>query len=226
MSIWISKALLPAALLALLAGCSLPKGAPAPLELGSRFSGPPPARMGVAAGAVVVQGPKGFCIDRDASADQSGQSALIVLSACRGLGAGMFTPAPKHSAMLTAAVAAPSQVIEIADYEAELRAFFFSRQGHALLSRSGDPKTVSISETFADDGAWFIHLRDAAPFIWGQVQSEYWRAVLPLGGRMVTLSVLTMPDNPLSQAQGLELLRAFVDSVRGSTARAARPAAG
>ncbi len=218
---WISKTLLGAGAALALAACQMdPAGGDTPP---SRFSGPPPARMGVAHGAVVVAGPRGFCIDREVSQDARGAQALTVLSACRGLGAGVFGPAPVHPAVLTAAVAPPGRLIDVQAAEGGLVAYFQSTRGRAALSRSGRADTVRLQEGFAEDGAFFLHLTDSAPFAWGAVQPDYWRALLETGGRMVTVAVLAQPGSPLTRDQGLAVLRDFIAATRNATAQAAKP---
>ena len=223
MSTWTSKIALMAASLAL-AACQMSDGSTGAAML-SRFTDPPPARMGVAQGSVIVAGPKGFCIDRDVSQDTGGATALTVLSACRGLGAGMFTPMPAHPAVLTAAVASKGRLIEVEGAAPALTAYFASARGRAALSRSGKAETVAVQESFAEDGAFLLHLSDRAPFSWGTVEPDYWRALLQAGGRMVTVSVLSLPDAPLDRDEGLALLREFIASLRNATAKAAKPGA-
>lgn len=219
MSTWISKTLLGAAATLGLAACQMETAG----LTASRFTGPPPARMGVAHGAVVVAGPRGFCIDREVSQDVRGAQALTVLSACRGLGAGVFGPAPAHAAVLTAAVAPPGRLIDVQAAEGGLVAYFQSTRGRAALSRSGRAETVRLQEGFAENGAFFLHLTDSAPFVWGAVQPDYWRALLETGGRMVTVAVLAQPGSPLTRDQGLDLLRDFIAATRAATAQAAKP---
>ncbi len=228
MSTWTSKALLAAALVAL-AACRMTEGGGEGFAFAakpfSRFAGPPPARMAVAGGSVIVAGPRGFCIDRDASRDAIGASALTVLSACRELGGGMFAPAPTHPAVLTAAVAPGGRLIDVAAAEAGLAAYFASPRGRAALSRSGHAETVEIRESLAEDGVFLLYLTDRAPFSWGAVQPDYWRALLQTGGRMVTVAVLGLPDSPLARDDGLALLREFVAALRISTASPPKPKA-
>ena len=217
---WTSKGLIAAAALMALAACQVTDPAPV-----SRFSDPPPTRMGVANGQVIVAGPRGFCIDREVSRDARGAAALTVLSSCRGLGAGMFGPAPPHPAVLTAAVAPEGRQIDVEAAAAGLGAYFLSDRGRAALSRSGRAATVQVQEHFAEDGAYLLYLADSTPFSWGAVQPDYWRALLQVGGRMVTVSVLAVPEVPLSRDLGLALLRDFISALRVSTANAPKPKA-
>lgn len=212
-----------------LSACQMAPGASAPpagADTRQGFDGPPPARMGVARGAVIVAGPRGFCIDRAASQDRSGQAALTVLSSCGALGAGFFAPRPAHPAVLTAAVAAPGRGLPVVAAAPELAAFFASAPGRAALSRNGKAETVGVLESLTLDDALLLHLTDTAPFAWGAVQPDYWRALLMVGGRTVTLSVLTPPDAALSRDDGLALLRDFMQALRAATAEAGVKPAG
>lgn len=198
---------------------------PAPAATRTGTDGPPPARMAVANGAVVIAGPRGFCIDRAASQDSGGRAALTVLASCRALGAGPFAPRPAHAAVLTAAVASPGRGGAVDTEAPGLDAFFRSQAGRAALSRTGKATTVEVLETLPGDAALLLHLTDTAPFGWGAVQPDYWRALLMIGGRTVTLSVLTRPDAGLARDDGLALLRDFIAASRAATTQAgAKPA--
>lgn len=200
-----------------LAGCGLgltPAEEPGATAAGA---GPPPSRMGVAGGAIIIAGPKGYCIDRGASRDSGGAAALTVLSGCRQLGGALFGPRPAHPAVLTAAVAGDGMLVDVEAAAPELARFFADTPGRAALSRSGAAETVALQESFAEQGVFYLHLTDSAPFSWGAVQPGYWRALLQAGGRMVTLSVLTRTDAPLDRDQGLALLRDFAGAVRAAT---------
>jgi hypothetical protein len=203
-------------LLAALAGCRLANPGAGPASPRAADD-PPPARMAVAQGAVVVAGPRGFCIDRAASSDRGGGAALVVLSSCRALGAGLFAPGPAHPAVLTAAIAAPGRGGPGAVSAAALAAFAASAPGRRALSRAGKAETVQVLETLAGGDALLIRLSDTAPFAWGAVQPDYWRAVLAVGGRTVTVSVLALPDTPLNRDEGLRLLQDFIVALRGAT---------
>lgn len=215
----------PFALLALvagLAGCTLAPGTGStPAATTARPDAAPPTRMAVASGAVVVASPRGFCIDRDASSDRDGGAALVVLSPCQALGAGLFGPRPAHPALLTAAVAPQGRATAGPVAATALAAFAVSRPGRAALSRAGKAETVTILESLTGADTFLLRIADTAPFAWGAVQPEYWRGVLTVGGRTVTVSVLAMPETPMSRDQGLALLTDFVTTMRDATAELA-----
>lgn len=219
MSIWTSKVRRAAAGLGLalaLTGCQM-TGTTGP-EKQSRFSGPPPSKMAVAGGQLIVSGPPGYCIDRETSRDDAGRSALVMLSPCRGMGAGIFAPRAAHEAVMTAAVGARPMVTEPERILPAMQAFAATRQGRAALSRSGEAQDIHIRHMFAEGDVVYMRLTDRGRFAWGTVQPEYWRAVVPAGGRMVSLSVLALPQAPLSDRDGMALLRAFVATVKAGSA--------
>lgn len=192
----------------------------------SAQAGPPPTRMGVARGAVIVAGPRGYCIDRAASTDRGGASALVVMSGCRGLGGGLFGPRAAHPVVFTAAVSAGGRALPFEAAAADLATYFSSATGRGALSRAGRADTVRVLESMARDGAFFLYLSDAAPFDWGAVQPDYWRALLMVGGRTVTVSVLAPPAAPLSRDDGLALLDNFLAAMRQATQEAGLKPAG
>lgn len=201
---------------ATLSACQM-TAAPGPEKL-SRFSGPPPSRMQVAGGQLIVSGPEGFCIDRDSSRSEPSGAALVVLSPCRGLGAGLFAPSARQAAVLTAGVGARPIGADAAALLPALRRWAATPAGRAGLSRSGEAGRLRVERLFEHDGAIWLRLHDPGDFAWGAVQPDYWRAVVPAGGRLVTLSVLALPDAPLSEREGFELLAKFIATLRQGSA--------
>ncbi|MDO9524841.1 MAG: hypothetical protein Q7J57_04790 [Gemmobacter sp.] len=185
----------------------------------TRPDGPPPTRMALAQGKVIVAGPKGFCIDRAASIERTMTTSLVVLSSCAALGAGLFAPRPDVPAMLTAAIAPTPGPDAIDRAGPQLTGYFTSEKGRAALSRSGDPTSLVVIDSFEAADAFVLHLRDRAPFPGGSVQPEYWRAILTTGGRMVTVSAYSVADRPLAPDIGRALLMEFVSSLRLATAK-------
>ena len=55
--------------------------------------------------------------------------------------------------------------------------------------------------------AFALRARDVAPFPGGRATDDYWRAMMPVGDRMVTLTVMGLAAAPLSREAGLDLLR-------------------
>lgn len=209
MSTWTSKArpfAVQAVLVSALAGCVLPGGAEAPLS------------VAVADGSVVVGGPRGFCIDPEGSRT-GGPGAFVLLGSCASIAGLPFLPHPPVTAVLTATVSVGSEGGTIAGSEAELAAYFRSPEGRAALSRTNDADRVAVISAGVVDEVFVLHAR-AVPPKPGTPRSgpaeppDTWRALIDLNGRIVTLSVLALPDKPIAEADGSALLGQFVARVR------------
>lgn len=207
MSTWTSSGALAGAALAL-AACVAPGVTGAPGV---------PTRIAVAGGAVTVAGPAGYCIDRGASRSGA-EAAFVLLGSCAALSQRAGLAAPDAPALLTASVLAAPSGAGAPDLE-RMAAFFRTEAGRAALSRSGRAESVEVAESFVRDGVLYLRARDrSAPQSGQGVEPEYWRAVLDLEGRMVTLSVLGAAERPLAQVAKRRTLDAFVRRVRAVNA--------
>jgi hypothetical protein len=203
MSTWISSArctlaLIPILLSACVAGDMLPSGGGV-------------SRVAVSDGAVVIAGPPGYCIDREATRTGEG-NAFVLLGSCAALGGGQ---APAAQAVLTASVlaGAPTSQPLVAAFP-EMAAFFRSPAGRAALSRSGQAADVTVRQVETVKDVMVLRLRDTSASSGASVEPDYWRAVFSVRGRIVSLSVLAMKAQPLSAAGQRRLLDAFVARVR------------
>ncbi|MDZ4095319.1 MAG: cation transport ATPase [Paracoccaceae bacterium] len=201
MSIWISKRTPRALILCLALSACLAVG-----------SGALRVRP-VLGGAINVAAPAGYCID-PAGVMERNATALALIGRCAGA-----TPATR--AILTATVGGKGSGVGIAGQGVELARFFTSSAGRAALSRSGRARTVQVLETLAFGDAFLIRLTDTSPNPYGPGQKESWRAVLGLGGRLVTLTVTGTTAAPLNRDTGRALLGAFLAAMQ----EANRPAA-
>lgn len=178
--------------------------------------GDAPASMATADGAVVVAGPPGFCVDPVAShADDSG--AFVLLGSCASISGAPDGQRPALRAVLTAAVSVGTQGGSVAGSETELGAFFRSPEGRRALSRSGNPDTVKVLGITHTEGVLILHARDTSAFPGQAVSPDYWRALFDLNGHIVTLSVISVPQAPFTDAAGLHALESFVGHVRGAS---------
>ncbi|MFD1914050.1 hypothetical protein [Halodurantibacterium flavum] len=168
-----------------------------------------PERVAVAGGEVVVGGPRGYCVDMDASRDDA-DGALIVMGGCASLVQDPALPQPERPAVLTAAVSAAGRGMKVRDSSAQFDAYFRSEAGRAALARSGRAADVAVLETFMRDGVYFLHLRDVGNLSGPGLETDYWRALVDVGDRIVTLSVLSPRTNPLTPRQGQDTLSEFV----------------
>lgn len=194
---------LPLALILVLTGCFETE----PLtEAASRDLQPAsgPAEIAVLNRTVTVVGPVGYCVDTEATRE-SDIEAFILLVRCRET----LRPAPVLSATVTN-LTAPSS--ENPDALRRLTGYLATTAGRAQLSRSGDPRDVTLEDvTFADNAIWLLIRDTGNP---SSFDPTYWRAILPLGERILTLSVLAASEHPFEHQSGLATLRNFVTRMR------------
>jgi hypothetical protein len=151
---------------------------------------PPTAVLG---GAVRVAGPRGYCTDPEATREQA-DTAVVLMGRCPGA----LAVAP---ALLTMSVGPTASSGVLAAGGPALTAYFTSPEGRATLSRTGRAADVSVIEALGVGNAYLLHLHDRAV-------GEYWRAVIGLSGRLVTISANGARDIPLAPATGRSLVDA------------------
>ncbi len=173
-------------------------------RLGLAASGP--ASVTVLDGAMTVTGPDGYCIDEEATRE-SGSEAFVFFARCR--------PGMRASPVLSATVTghAGTGSASAADLR-RLADFLDGQTGRAQLSRRGRAGDVRIEETLIQDGVLWLRIHDAGNP--EALHPAYWRAILPVGERVVTLSVMSSRAHPVGGARELEVLRAFVARMRGA----------
>lgn len=178
----------------------------------------PGAGTPVFGGQVVIAAPRGYCLD-STQRRESQSGAFLLYGTCPGIeGAG---PNPVAPAVLTAAVApgagelGPDQMAALADI---LR----GPEGKATLSRSGSSDRVSVASFEQTDDLLVIRARDGDTI---DLSEDYWRAVFPQSGALVTLTVSGTAATPLDPATGKSLLLAFTKAVRRASpkSRSASP---
>ena len=205
MSTWTSKVRLwPAAGLLALCACVETTGPSAPRA------------VSVLEGAVTVAGPRGFCVDRGESGGDADE-AFVLLGSCAALSRSAADPAPAVLAVLTASVvegAVPASGLR--DAFPQMAAYLQSDEGRRVLSRRGDATSVVVSDVGVSDGALFLRATDSAAGGNAAVTPEYWRAILDLRGRMVTLTALGLKDRPATSGQVRAVLSDFVAAMRAA----------
>jgi len=162
--------------------------------------------LSVLGGAVTVAGPEGYCVDTASTVD-GGSEAFVLLVRCRG--------SDRRRAVLAATVTALPATAAVG--EANLAALTDSLAGEAgrrNLSRAGRAEDVRIDEMRIEAGAIWLRIHDAgSPEAFAP---EYWRAILPVGGRVVTLSALATRAAPVSAEAALMALREFTARMRAA----------
>lgn len=172
--------------------------------------------VAVSGGAVTVTGPEGYCIDRGATRE-SASGAFVLFGTCAALTRSASAGQPARAAVLTASVGQPAAVgVDLAANLPAMAAFFRSVPGRAALSRSGDAGTVRVEETGKAGDALYIRLSDRSAAAGQSVEPGYWRALIPVQGRIVTLAVLSPAQAPLTSSEQRALLDRFVARMRAA----------
>lgn len=184
-------------------------------SLGALF-GPVGDRAVVARGAVTVAGPVGYCPDRSATSGLA-RGTFVVLGSCASVRNNPNAAAPAIPGILTASVSRPNGA-EISGSFAQLERFFRSNTGKAALARNGNASSVQILTTRRMQGAFAMKIRDRSPGSLAGLSSEYWRALLDLRGRLITLSVIAFDTKPMSDTYARATLESFINRVRRENA--------
>lgn len=209
MSTWISDrragAVVTLAALLILAACfenvSLERAAS---RVGLADGGP--GSVTVLDGALTIAGPDAYCIDDEATRE-SDRQAFVLLARCRS----DRQPSPVLSATVSGHGAPGSGTQEELQ---RLAAFLATTAGRAQLSRRGEAGDVRIEETLLQDGALWLRIHDEGNP--ETLHPTYWRAIMPLAERVVTLSVMSAREHPVGSAAELQALRDFVASMRAA----------
>ncbi len=214
MSTWTSRGGVPALLRAGLvlavglglAACVAPGPSP-----GTAAAGSGPRSLALQGGAITAAAPPGYCIEPKASHDE-GDSAVVLMGRCSGAS----SAAP---ALIAVSIGAPGSSAVLQSGAQALSDYFLSPAGRAALARDGRAASVTIRKTAIADGALILRVEDRGV-------GPYWRAILGLKGRLVTLSV-SAPDTaagtaaetgpagaPLDEATGRRILDRAVLAMR------------
>jgi hypothetical protein len=172
----------------------------------------------VSDGAVIITGPSGYCIDRAATRDGP-DGAFVLFGTCAALAGSRAAGQPEKPALLTVSVlpGAPDDAT-LSDSFPALTSFFRSEPGRAALSRSGKATDVTVETVLSTGNALLLELRDASAAQGQPVAPDYWRAVLALNGRMVTVSALALSDRPLTSGEKRKALESLIARIRAANA--------
>ena len=188
MSIWISNGVFRLTLAAVLvAGCVPQSG------IGSSRSAP------VLGGALQIGVPPGYCIDGGASRER-GDNAVILMGRCNDA-------AQAIPALVSVSIGQAASGAVMTAGGAALAAFFTSVEGRATLSRDGRASDIKVIEALGVGDAFFLHLQDRRA-------GEYWRAVVGVKGRLVTVSATGTPELPLTAADSRKVLESVLAALR------------
>lgn len=174
---------------------------------------PAQEKIAVSQNAVVIAGPRGFCVDPSGTQANS-STPFVMLGNCATISGRENAPQPTARAVLTATVAEPDPTLQVAGAGAELQAFFQSEAGRAALARDGDPGKVQVHDSFEEDGIFYIRATDSGNGPVANLSKDQWRAYMDVNNRLVSASVLHFENSPLPAEQGLEVLRVFTSRIQ------------
>lgn len=180
MSIWTSKIWVFAVLAGLVA-CQPVDGLPK-LALMA-----PPKPLVVLNGGLLVAGPSGYCADA-ATVRENGDSAVVFLGRCEAENG-------VRPAVVTVTAGASGSGVAMASGGESLAQFFATDAGRATLSRSGRARDVKIGTALAVKDVFLMRVEDRA-------EGSYWRGMLALGGRLVSISA-NGPNLPAPEGRAL-----------------------
>jgi hypothetical protein len=156
-------------------------------------------------GAMQIGVPPGYCIDGKASR-QSRETAVILMGRC--------TDAMKAKpALITVSIGQGGSAGVMTAGGPALAAFFTSQQGRATLSRDGRASDIRVLTALGSGDALLLRLKDR------QV-GEYWRAVVGIKGRLVTISATGTDQVPLAPQDGRDVVDSVLNALRSSNATA------
>jgi hypothetical protein len=193
MSIWISRAaavLIPA----LLCAACVPVGG---------GGGALPRSADFLNGDLRVAAPQGYCIDTRAS-HETGDGAVVLMGRCSESSAA----AP---GLITLTAGAPGSSDALKAGGRALTDYFTSAAGRAALARDGRASSVRVKMVSVADGALVLNVSD-------RTAGDYWRAILGVKGRLVSISVTAPGGGALPE--GRAMLDKAVAAFRAANATA------
>ena len=193
----------PLVLILLLTGCVTAGG-------GTGLNGAP--RKGaqpILAGAMMLAPPPGYCVVSGSRLER-GDTALALMGRCDSGPAGSKAiPA----AILTTTIGASGTASGLgAAGLTDLATWLASPEGRGALGRQGRAADVRLSSITQSDGMLGMQVTDlgADP----ATDPDSWRAMLPMRGRLVSLSVAGPRGTPLPPEAGRRLIGAFAAAMR------------
>ena len=177
---------------------------------------PTPVQSGVSVSRdqVKILGPRGFCVYPSATRDRNGQS-FVLLGNCAAIFRSPDAAQPDIRAVLTATVR-ETDTLRVATQGSVLADLLRSETGRGLLSRTGDPETVEVLDSFQRGEILFVHASDSSAGYAPEMTPAYWRAFFDLKGRIVSVAVLGFEADPISTEVGQRTVRDFAELIRRS----------
>jgi hypothetical protein len=160
-----------------------------------------PRSAAVLDGQMLVGLPAGYCIDK-ASSRETRETAVLFIGRCSDGN-------KKPPALISIVIGNGGSAGVMTAGGAALAGFFKSPQGRATLSRRGRASDLKILTASGSDNLLLLRIYD-------KTIGEYWRAITGLRGRLVTISIMGSPANPLAPAEGRKLLDAALRAMQAA----------
>ena len=155
--------------------------------------------ISVLGGAMQVAAPSGYCVDTQSARSQA-DGAVVLMGRCSG--GSSLAPA-----VISVTIGTAGSAGVVADGGTALAAFFQTLDGRAALSSTSTAENVQIVQAANSDGVFTLRIAEAGA-------GEYWRAILGISRRLVTLSVQDPTGSSLDPDTGRNLLGASVLAMR------------
>lgn len=155
-------------------------------------------RVAILDGAVTAAAPSGYCFAPKTGV-RGEDTAVLLVGRCR---AGTET----EPAVLTYSFGGASTGLALRTDPEATAAYLRSDAARAALSRSGRGEDLKVVEIRDRDGAFLLRVQD-------REAGEYWRAMMEIRGRLVSISALPPKGAPLEAGKGLAIIGAAVDAL-------------
>lgn len=169
-----------------------------------------PRSLSVMSKGFVVAGPRGFCVDTRSSTSTE-DTAFALFGSCSAISGNPADDKPRAPAILSASVVPADGPLD-EDALDRLAAFLSSDEGRAALSRGEGDTDVVVLGVERAPGLVLIHARDGMAA--GDLQSDYWRAVVAVSGHIVSATVSGFAATPFDADAGTALARDFANAMR------------
>lgn len=196
MSTWISKTIL---IPMLLSGCVLPGGAAGVSQ--ALHGAQAPVSQTLALNGLVLMGPSGFCPLPRTQQALSGAN-FVAFAPCGG----------EKGAILAATIGAEGSAEGVSLKSQVLGPYFETEDGKAALRGAGNRDAISVHEVADFKEAVVLRLTRETK---GKAKDS-WRALMQIGGRLVTLSVRPREGTTIAGPDGRKLIARFVDAMRAA----------
>ena len=178
---------------------------------------PSRARFDVGGEGVTIAAPTGWCIDPSAST-RSADGAFVLVTDCGLLGK-PGTAVSRKGMALTASISSGSFLAADGDADAfsDFLDFARSREGRAVLGRSGNSDRVRILAMQDRDGVFYVLVEDRGKLPIAGLDRQFWRAFLDVKGHTIALSSLGFTGDSDAQAS-LNELATFATWIKAANA--------